>query len=49
MVAWLWCPSCGKVVDEFENECHWCKSKEGPRQLEKYQKREEREEDRGDR
>lgn len=27
MVQWELCPSCRKVVDEFENECGWCFSK----------------------
>lgn len=24
MVQWNLCPSCNKVVDEFERECGWC-------------------------
>jgi hypothetical protein len=24
MVYWQYC-SCGRVVDEFESKCHWCK------------------------
>lgn len=23
MVDWIYC-SCGKVIDEFEEFCHWC-------------------------
>ena len=25
MVLYTFCPNCGKVVDEFEIECGWCK------------------------
>ena len=25
MVVYIHCVSCGKVVDEFEKECFWCK------------------------
>lgn len=24
MVLWELCPSCRKVVDEFESQCGWC-------------------------
>jgi hypothetical protein len=24
MVEWILCPSCRKVVDEFEDKCGWC-------------------------
>lgn len=26
MVAWIHCPACNKVVDEFESRCYWCHS-----------------------
>jgi hypothetical protein len=25
MVLYIFCKKCGKVVDEFEKECFWCK------------------------
>lgn len=24
MVEYIFCKKCGKVVDEFEDFCHWC-------------------------
>jgi len=33
MVDWIYC-SCGKVIDEFEEFCHWCgKRKDGTNEL----------------
>lgn len=23
MVSWIYC-KCGKIIDEFEDKCHWC-------------------------
>lgn len=27
MVSYIFCEKCGKVIDEFEKECFWCKEK----------------------
>lgn len=33
MVAWLFCPKCKKVVDQFETKCYYCHSNSGPKRL----------------
>jgi RNA polymerase subunit RPABC4/transcription elongation factor Spt4 len=27
MVEYIFCKKCGRVVDEFEDSCHWCGTK----------------------